>query len=87
MIRDIALAEGNERGDVIQFYNKVFIPNMKSYLLSLLPKKQKKGASKSKSSAKSGAKSGGKGKGSGQAAGGKAEMSPPQPPKAARQVC
>jgi len=36
IIRHVVLTN-NERGDVIQFYNKVFIPRMKSYLLSLAP--------------------------------------------------
>eukprot|EP00939_MAST-03C_sp_MAST-3C-sp1_P005209 g5209.t1 len=35
VIRHIVLNSADERGDVIQFYNKVFIPAMKSYLLSL----------------------------------------------------
>ena len=37
IIRHVILNSPNERGDVIQFYNKVFIPKMKSYLLSLTP--------------------------------------------------
>lgn len=37
VIRHVVMNSPNERGDVIQFYNKVFIPKMKSYLLFLAP--------------------------------------------------
>jgi len=35
VVRHIVLGNSNERGDVIQFYNKIFIPSMKSFLLTL----------------------------------------------------
>lgn len=45
IIRHVVLANSNERGDVIQFYNKVFIPKMKSYLLSLTSKVEESSSS------------------------------------------